>query len=209
MERTIPTQWLEKNVDGYLLNAGFSSKNSGVLESFQRELKESFPDVIWCTPVGGLHITLFDWLAPLVDYGMDKKRLFDEYFESYDAVLTEILNDIGPIPIEFSELRVTPNAIITVGVDNGSFQEIRDKFISRIDLIPGTKPPPKIIHATLCRYQKEIDLALIKNIAGTKRVNLKEEVREFRLLHEIIAPMVEFELVKKYRLSHGTIEKET
>ncbi|MEK7649990.1 MAG: hypothetical protein AAB367_03495 [Patescibacteria group bacterium] len=164
-------------------------------------IQKQFSDVIWCTPPQTFHITLLDWIAPLVDYGREKEQVFQEIFLSYDKALQDILAKEKPFTIDFSEIRVSEGAIILFGHDNGTFQRMRKAFTDVITLIPGTKPPAQIVHSTVCRYQKEVDLSPIQEFVAKQQIQIIQPINEFRLIHETTVPMLEFEVVKIYKVA--------
>lgn len=199
--RTVICEELGKPVVGSMINSCFARENVEKIVNIQNKLQQQFPQIIWNTPPESLHITLMDWIAPLVDYGEDKQDLFQKLFPKYNSVLEEILSKEYTINVHFSELRVTPKAVILVGTDNGSFQRIRDTFMEEIDLTPGTKLPPTIIHSSLARYKAESDLKPIEYAITQLELSFYQTVSEFRLVHETVASMIQFEIIKTYKLN--------
>jgi hypothetical protein len=136
---------------GYMINTALDEVNQQPVRILQNQLVTAFGPVVWPQPVESLHITLMDWLAPLVDYGRDKDELYQQLLPDYDAVLTQLLSGAGPIAVRFHTVKVSPSAIFVVGEDGGQFSAIRKEFISKITLLPNTKQPPEIIHFTIQR----------------------------------------------------------
>lgn len=141
-----------------------------------------------------------DWLSPLADYGRDKDRIFTEIFNRYDEVLSELLSSIPAQTINFNQLKVGPSAVFAKGKDNGDFEKIRVAFLKKIKLLPGTKLPPKIVHFTIARFKKAIDLAAVERFISSQQLELSQPVKSFRLIREAKAPIVEYEIIKNYFL---------
>lgn len=153
-------------------------------------------------PSQSLHITLLDWIAPLVDYGgQDKKVLFEKIKDKYDEALSGIIGDTQPITVSFTEIKVFPSTIIVLGHDDGQFQKIRDKFLEAVELLPGTKLPPNIIHSSIIRFTGEIPIKDVEQFVAQCTVNFTQIIDSFRLVHSTREPMLEFEVLKEYKLA--------
>jgi 2'-5' RNA ligase len=199
-EKTSINQDINRLVNGYMVNAIPSSANGQKVAELQAKLAAQFGDGLWLTPPTTLHITLMDWIAPLVEYGTDKETLFNNVFPEYDEVLSEILQEQPPITVHFDTLKVTPGAIILIGHDDGSFKRIRDNFLKRINLIADTKKPPTIIHSTIARYKTEQDLRPLVDFVADQELVFDCAVSLFRLVQERVTPMLEYNLLKEYHL---------
>ncbi len=201
MELTQPVDWLNKEFEGYVVNTAFSSENNDKVMSLAGDISAKFPDVFYPTPSDGLHVTLLDWIAPLISYeGANKVELFDSIHEKYDSALEKILQKYEPINVNFNKIIVTPTTIIITGEDNGSIQKIRQEFVESIELLPGTKMPPQIIHCSLGRFIKEVPVTEIQNFINQKSINFIEIIQEFRLVNTHREPMLEFDVLKTYNL---------
>lgn len=202
MSNTEPAAWVGQPHEGYVLNAEFSEQNKDTLESLMQLLNERFGPAVFTMLRDSLHITLFDWIAPLIDYdGIDKAALFEECRPMYHAALTDILQNQPPITITFDELRASPSTIFIVGHDNGSFQRIRDQFVDRVELLPNTKKPPEIIHSSLARFTESIALDGVEQFIRQQRLSFTQTVDSFRLVHTMREPMLEFQELKRYPLT--------
>lgn len=200
-EKTVVSDWLEERKLGFVVNAGFSEKNSEKFLEISEALASTFEGAIYRTPKNGLHVTLMDWIAPLIDYGQDKKELFEKVRDSYDRVLSQLLDNQPPIKVVFDEIAVFPNTVVALGHDDGSFQRIRNAFVEQVELLPDTKLPPKIIHSSLCRFTQEIDLDDVKEMVAGLNLNTEEVVDNFRLVKTMQEPMLDFEVIKNYKLA--------
>jgi hypothetical protein len=201
MELTTSYDELNLGVSGYMLNGALSKSNQVFISQLQKRFSDTFGDTIYTLPFDSLHITLMDWVAPLVDYMMSKDQLFQKLFSQYDEALTEILDNVQEINIHFDTLKVSNGAIFLVGTDNGQFQAIRNAFVDKVSLVTGTKQPPTIIHTTIARFTKEIELDNVQRFALTEFVSFTQSVKEFRLVNEKKIPMLEYDLVKYYALN--------
>jgi hypothetical protein len=201
MELSQPADWVNKPFEGYMVSTEFSDENARILSELAQEVQTALEEAVFCMPRTSLHITLLDWIAPLVDYGgQDKEKLFAQIRLGYDKAMSEILSSIKPITIRFDELRVSPSTIFIVGHDNGEFQKIREQFLEKVELLPGTKQPPQIIHSSLARFTKPIDLGLVNSFLAKKALDITQTVTNFRLIHTTKEPMLEFEVLKRYEL---------
>lgn len=197
---TIPAN-VSQDVIGYWINSGVSDKSAAAIAGIQHRLEQRFPGAIWSVPRTALHITLMGWVDPLHDYDRDKDELFRTIEAEYSVALGDILEPQPPIEVAFDTIAAFPGTIIVRGQDGGSYQRLRDQFIERIELLPGTKQPPTIIHATICKFLKPIDLAEVKDFLKTESLSTREKISEFRLAREAILYMVEYDTLKKFSLA--------
>jgi hypothetical protein len=198
---TIPTN-PEQSITGYIINAGLSDRLADEVHRIQASLAENFPEAIWPAPRESLHITLMDWLAPLVDYRQDKDKLFQSIESEYVSVLENILRSQKPINVIFDTIEVHPAAIIIKGRDDGSYQRIRKQFLDRVDLLPNTKPPGQIVHSTICKFLQPIDVGEIKSFVESMDLAVPEEISEFRLARESQIFMQRYEVLRRFILGH-------
>lgn len=193
---------LNKQVTGYMLNATLGANNQKHIQELQQQCIDVFGNVIYPLELSALHITLMDWVAPLVDYDQNKDALFISLFPQYDSVFHQLTDGLSPIRVVFDTIGVSSGAIFLIGHDNGQFQAIREGFTRRIHLVSGTKQPPLIIHTSIMRFTEQIDIELIRNFASKLSLNFTQVVNEFRLVNEKKIPMLEYDLVKTYALKH-------
>ena len=201
MRKSIPVNWIGQKNEGYIVNAGFSDENTKKIQELMNELEEKFGSALFLPEPHTLHITLLDWIKPLTNYEVkDKKVLFGSIKNKYDQQLTKILKDYDPINVLIDEIEIHPTTIILKGKDDGTFQEIRDRFVGSIgDGFLGMEPP-KIIHTSIARFKKEIDLAEVEKIISTRKMKFTERVETFRLLNSHETPFINFDLIKSYKL---------
>lgn len=201
MEVTEVSQYKDRTVSGYMLNAELSKENQLIITELNREIKNKFGDLIIEQPGSALHITLMDWVAPLVSYEQSHDRLFEQVFQGYDGILTNQTNSVEAFTVNFNSIRVSPSAIFIEGRDSGQFQRIRNSFLDSTNLPPGTKQPPKIVHCTIARFNGQRPLSEILEFVDTLSINFDQKIKEFRLIHEIEMPMLRYEVLKPYKLA--------
>jgi 2'-5' RNA ligase len=200
MEKTIPSQNLSGEFIGYVINSKLSTENQSTVSELQNKFNAEFSNTLWVPHPDALHITLMDWLAPLVDYGRDKDEIFHEIFEEYNAAISESLDGISPIAVEFGTINVSPDAIFLIGIDHGEYQTIRQRFLGKVSLLPNTKMPPKIIHTTIARFTKELNLEEVRNFASKQSISFTQIIERFRLLRSTDTKMEAHKTIKTYSL---------
>jgi hypothetical protein len=200
MEKTIPHPYLGKEFIGYVLNTAFAEEGQEAIIKLQREFSEYFGGAVYVPHPDTLHITLMDWLAPLVDYGRNKDDIFKEIHEEYDVVLRQSIKGVSPISVDFNQIGVSAEAIILIGQDKGQYQEIRSRFLGKVTLLPNTKMPPQIIHTTIVRYADAVDLQPVKDFAAKQTISFPHTTDAFRLLRTTDTSMEAKELIKTYQL---------
>ena len=204
MELTMSSQdYLNQSAVGYMVNTLLSEPTQNEVKKLQDIFVSKFRDAVWSTPANTLHVTLLDWLAPLVDYGEDKDQVFEKINPEYSAVLNGILKTIRPIDLTFNRLVVGPFAVAIVTDEKSTqvFNNIRQQFLEKIDLLPNTKQPPNIVHSTIIRFVDEIDLNSVKKFAETLNFSFIERVNVFQLVRETALPMLDYSVIKKYPLN--------
>jgi hypothetical protein len=194
--------YLNQSATGYMVNTLLSEPAKNEIKDLQDIFSSKYPDIVWKTPLDALHITLLDWLAPLVDYAENKDDAFKRIYPGYDAVLTNILREVGPISLNFDRMIVSPSAIALVASDEGTrfYNDIRQKFLGKINLLPGTKQPPTIAHSTIIRFVGEVALDSIKDTAQEIHFSFIEHTESFQLVRETTLPMLDYSVIKKYPL---------
>lgn len=200
MSKTITGTSIHKPFVGFMVNSELSEESKQKVAKVQGQLTQKFGNGIWHQPPESLHITLFDWIAPLIDYGEDKDALFEKIFEQYDKVATEAFRNTQPIEITFNQVKVAPAAVFAVGEDQGQYNQIRQYFLDNIELLPNTKKPPEIIHFTVSRFTEEIEFEPIEAFLQSLDFSMTQEVNSFRLVREEIDPMLKFKTLKEYKL---------
>lgn len=204
MELTVNNRdYLNQSAVGYMINTLLSESAQNEIKNLQDAFVSEFPDVVWKTPTSALHVTLLDWLAPLVDYDDDKDHVFEKINPRYDTVISGILATAEPIDVTFNSLIVSSSAVAIVADEKSTqiFNDIRQRFLEKIDLLPNTKQPPNIVHSTIVRFVGEVALDNVKKLAETLDFSFVEHVDEFQLVRETTLPMLSYSVIKKYQLN--------
>lgn len=192
---------LGKDVIGYVTNCPLSSENQQKVLEIQQKISKEFPELLW-TPRGDqLHITIMDWIAPLVDYETDKSDFFKKIYKNYDSLLNHIISDRHVFEIKFDKIIALENAILIAGQDDGTINQIRKSFVDKANLDVRTKRPSEYVHSTIARYKKEERLEKINDYLGSIRIDFSQKVDGFRLVKELKVPMIKFEVIKEYKLN--------
>ncbi len=199
-EKTVPHPYFGRQYIGYVVNTPFSPEGQRAIQVLQRKYEAEFGDAIYIPSPETLHVTLMDWLAPLVDYHTDKDALFDDIYPEYDEVLQKNLKSIGSIAIHFDNVTASPEAVFIKGSDKGQYEAIRHQFTETVNLLPDTKPPAKIIHSTIARYLKEIDLQAVQDFTDQQTIDFTENIDFFRLIRSSDTTMDRLRVIKRYEL---------
>jgi 2'-5' RNA ligase len=208
MELTINSNdYLNQPAVGYMLNTLLSESARSEVNTLQDAFSSELHNAVWRTPRESLHITLMDWLAPLVEYYDDKDRVFKNIYHEYNDVLTNILSEIAPMYITFNSMIVSRSAVAIVADENSTilFNDIRQKFLGKINLLPNTKLPPTIVHSTIIRFVDEIALDHVEKIANSLDFSFTEKVDGFQLVRETTVPMLGYSVIKQYPLDTSSL----
>lgn len=202
MTTTIPDTKINQPVTGYVVNTLLDTKSQSRLSirEIQDTLVRQLGPSIWASPVDSLHITLLDWIAPLVEYSTDKDQLFTAIYPRYNAILRDIFDKQLPFTITFQEIRVSPSAIYIVSDNDGELNHIRQQFLESVTLLDGTKQPPQIVHSTIARFTESIDVATVQDALGALSINIDQSIAVFQLVKEVVSPMMGYEVIEKYNL---------
>ena len=198
---TEPVTWLEKNFSGYMVNTPLSDELADEIDQVQRAFHAEFPSGIYYMPRQSLHVTLYDWIAPLYAYaGKDKEALYSSIHDSYHAATLGAVATTPPFTVHFRSVVVSPTTIYIRGYDNGEFNTMRETFVDNVELIDDTKRPPTIIHSSIARFTRALPLPALEAFAQTLDLSHYEDINGFRLVHSTREPMLEFDEVHHYPL---------
>jgi len=201
MERPIVADWINEEKVGYAVCAFLSPENQQKIADLQTELNRELPGVIWTMPdITQQHITLFEIVMCFREYSEDRDVIFERYSTGIDAELKRQLIDQGPITVTLDTLEASSSAIIIKGRDDGSFQRIRDVISDKRLLPDGTRTPPDIIHSSLARYVKEVDVDQVRSILSSHNLELVQTVTEFEMVRVWRMPM-DYKTLEVYGLS--------
>lgn len=179
------------------------------LETAMMSVAQAVGDGLYVQPAKSLHITVLDFIDPIIDprpYGFATKfALWQKIGSDCQKAVAAALATVRPFDIAFNTLTATDSAIILTGEDNGQLQQIRTAIMQQIDALrlPGSKQPPRIIHSTLARYQKVIDLELVRQVVAEQQIACTMRVELLFMRHQIKANCVEYANIQEYRLAQS------
>jgi hypothetical protein len=186
--------------DDYLVVALLSKSAQQIITSLLGEFSPQLDGVIWPMPAASLHSTLCQIIQPK-PYAEDKAALYRNNYHHYEAVLEEVLSQIKPIEIVFNVIEVSPQAIIVRGEDGGVCNQIRAQLVEKFPLPKETKLPPDIVHSSIARFTKEVDLEEVRAVVEGRNINFTETVREFQLLRHTSPHLLRYEVKCRYMLT--------
>lgn len=166
----------------------------------QDQLKSRLGDAIWFMPPSSLHITVMEIICD-IDYGnQSRKELFERWHQQYGEIVRAVLASCEPVTLHFSELVVSPGAIIIKTAESQQLNTIRAKLLSRIKLPKGTKIPPDITHCSIARYNKSIDLEQARQTAQDLSIECREPVDQLKLMTDLVPPDFSPNCLETYEL---------
>lgn len=191
---------LDKKGLGYVVNAPCSEAFIKHIQSLQESFQKAFGNAVYCPGQDVLHFTLCDFLTTVFDYSEAEKRQFEEFKETYEKAISDILSEQKSFDIDVDTIEYFPSCIIVKAKDNGEFKRIRDEFISKVKLIGKTKVPPPIIHSTIVAFRESVDRDRVKEFINKMNLPFTEHISKFRLVKETQNRHQDFEVLKTYTL---------
>ena len=186
---------------GYVVLIPLSVENQQKAARWQEKFSLAFPDTLSPYLPETLHITVLSWFTPYVSYSGRNDELFKKSFQEYDQAFSESVAGIAPYEVAFDTLHANSSAVYLTGEDRGQMNLIREKFLKQVEILPGTKMPPTIIHVSLTRFLKEVPLQSLRDFLAREPLVFSQPIHEFHLLRDTKAPKETSELVKKYVFS--------
>lgn len=166
----------------------------------QLKLQRELSDNIWCMPLKSLHITLCEILQNK-PYTLDKNLLFEQNKDKYVLAISEALKNQHPIEILFNRIEASTQAIIIRGDDDKVLDNIRHKLVESLPLPVSTKLPPTIVHSSIARFTKEVDLDKVESVVQSLKFSFTETIQEFQLVHNVWPHMLNYDVFKRFTLS--------
>ena len=183
----------------YVVNSVFEHSSQNHVIEIQRNIGDQFKE-IWNLPPQSLHVTLMDWLAPFVEYPQPVDELYSELSDNYVSTLKDILRNVQPFKIHFNEIFASETTIVIRGDDGGVHNRIREEFLEKVELLPGTKPPAEIVHSSIARFSGPCDKKKIDEFLRDIDIDFTSKVSEFRIVRESIMPMLDFNIIERIPL---------
>lgn len=200
MTSTHITDNIGKSENAYALVALLSESAKQQVSQLLNKLSKVLGDAVWIMPREALHVTLCE-IIQAKDYTEDKQALYDRHSFEYENVTADILSNYKPIIIAFDTVVASPQAIIIKGIDDGSFEKIRKAIVDKLPLPSETKLPPSIIHTSIARFTKVIQLDEVENIVNHQAISFKETIDAFQLVNNLTPPLLKYKIVRTYPLS--------
>lgn len=198
--KTVPVDYIGKENLGYTLLALPSEIVKSHIAALLNDLSVELPGIIWPMPPEQLHITLCEIIQPK-SYTQDKETLYKLHAEQYENVPAQILSALQKFTVTFDTIETSSQAIIVRSSDATSFNVIRAKLVANMPLPSETRTPPDIIHSSIARYSKEVELERVQEVVSRHNVAVEEEITEFKLLRNEIPPLQKYEVLKTYLLA--------
>ncbi len=165
-----------------------STESTDQVSAIQDQLVNIFGDAIWLQKPPSVHVTLMEIICDTEYVGKSRRQYFDEWYAAYNETVKDVLSTIEPFNISFTELLVSPRAIIIKSLESEALNSIRETLLKRISLPPGTKIPPDITHSTLARFNTPVNLEEAKSRTTKISVDIHEHISEFSLVRDLGPP---------------------
>ncbi len=199
MTKTLPATDTGTEITGYAIVAFISQTGQRRIVSLLNELSRELPGMLWTMPPESLHITLLE-IIQTKPYSQDKESLYRLHKADYENVPAGVLSIHRPIKVVFDTVQASPQAIIVRGQDGGVFNAIRTQLLEGFPLPAETNAPPDIVHSSIARYEAEAELEKVQEVVRRHSVLFEEEVTEFKLIKNVIKPLLQYEIIRTYPL---------
>jgi len=191
----------------YFLVLTFPPSVSDSLEDCMMAAARELGEGLYVQPARSMHITVLDLIDPIIDpthYGYkNKAELWNKIGLACEEAIKKVLSTIKPFNVTFDNLAVTDSAVILTGSDDGQLQKIRTQIMGEIDhlRLPRSKQPPTIIHSSLARYKKVMDLELVRRAVAEQEVAFTMRVDRFTLRNQTKINCLEYTDIQVYDLA--------
>jgi hypothetical protein len=198
MIKTIPDKRIGQRVTGYGYGTLLPKETQTQIGILLREMEKELPGILWPMPTETLHITLCEIIKPK-ESSPEDDNFFGEHQREFEEIPARILSDTKKIAVRFAAIEATTQAIIIKGMDDGSIAAIRKQFVDNLPLPQGVRPP-NIIHSSIARYMREVDLEHVKKVTAKHHISIEAVISEFDLVKVLIRPAQKMQILKKYFL---------
>lgn len=200
MELTRPASFIHNEDDRtYIVVATISPELRQAIARVQHALDEAFPGSLWLMPQESLHITLFE-IMQRGQFPFDKDEFFNAQRDKIESGLDKIFQNMTRWQVLFDALIVSPDAITVQSSDATEFNAIRAAITEELPIPTETKTPPPIVHSTIARFTKEIEVATVRTELATIAFHAQESITNFELRRTTKQPMLAFDTLKTYAL---------
>ncbi len=200
MIETAPAPYINEPAIGYLYVALLSKSAQEKISKLLQAMHAELPDVIWPMPPEALHLTLCEVIQARKPYSEDKETLFKRREQEYLTGAADALSTVSPFTVRIDQIEVSPEAIIVRSRDGTAFNDIRAKLLGHISLPDETKRPPDIIHSSIARYTRSVDIEAVRAVATRQALSFNEPITEFKLLKTLVPPLLQYEEIASFPL---------
>lgn len=197
MVKTVPAINIGQKDNAVAVATMLTSAARQQVIQLQQKLARIFPSAFWFMPASALHITLCEILQAK-PYTQNKDTIFERDKEKYQLAIESALANIGTITVHFTKIEASPEAIIVEGYDKGQFAAIRNKLLKTLPFPPTTTRPPRIIHSTIARYTRTMDLSPVQQAVERCSVDFTMNIAQFQLMNQIWPHLLRYQLVQRY-----------
>lgn len=154
----------------------------------QQQLVAVFNDAIWLQEPPSIHSTLMEIISDAQYTGMTRQQHFDTWYNAHNTTVKQIIATIEPFTVHFTELFISPWAIIIKAPNTDPFNSIRKLLVANAAAPKETKIPPDITHSTMARFAKPLDLAKAQQAVKNLIVDITVDVQNFSLVPNLGPP---------------------
>jgi 2'-5' RNA ligase len=211
MSLTSSNPTYEAACDGFIAVAPLDPAVQQSIAGLQAKLAERFSAEAFWIPTGDqLHITVAHVLSPEVTYDEPAPEIFGRVGQQAMRALDIAVQDRPTDTVVFDTVEAFADAIIVRGHDSGELDAVRQTFVDNFDLPAGTRRPPTIIHSTIARYRKPLNLEEVQEFVSSLAIDSSTDISEIHLVHERQIFMQASDILQTYNLrSPVAASKET
>jgi hypothetical protein len=199
MTRTVPADFIGKETVCYVLLALLSKNAQNRIAELLKGLSAELPGVLWTMPPEQMHITLCA-IVQLKPYTQDKHYLYELHKEQYENIPAQILSSMPKFTVTLDLLECSSQAVIIKSSDASSFNSIRSRLTKSMPFPAETSAPPNIIHSSIARYTKAVNLEDVQAVIARHQIHIEEEITEFKLITTGILPLQKYDVLRTYPL---------
>ena len=170
------------------------------LAALQAEVAASCAVSLHLVPVSTLHVSVYA-IAPFHWETPDKEGYWQRVAPRCIDALRACCDARTPAPLRYTQLRVTPHAVIVTASDpSGIVEALRQQLRDLAD--PGV-PTPRydLVHTTLARFAESATLSAsaLRRI-DTLPVSIEFEIEGVRIVRERVYPSLALDTIARFAL---------
>lgn len=195
-----PAQFIHQQDRTYILVADVPQALMQKISDVQQLLGQHYSDAIWLMPRPALHITLYE-LMQRGSFSEGKDEFFAAHRTQIMAALTAVFARQTAIQLHFNKIIASPQAIICTAEAAEEFNQLRDEITSTVPLPSDTKQPPSIVHITIARYTKPIEVDMVNELVSSINVSEAVTVNAIELRKTSLQPMLQYDVLESFPLA--------